>query len=445
MTKYDESARYLARAGIIPGRSLTHSKAPGRMFDVGTGPLYASYGDGCRLTDVDGNEFVDMVCALGAISLGYGAAADAAQDEVSDGWVYSLPSFREVVAAETFLEHVAPWASSVRFVKTGSEALQAAVRFARAATSRSIILIADNAYHGWHDWVQASHGTRRTSGGGYEPARVDARIFSSVSLVHPPMHWCLDDTWPNGVPIGYTSGIGVYRYGDMGSLAAAASAAGSSSSASGRTQQCVGAVIVEPARWEDPNPDGFLQRVRNWCDANGALMIVDEMIYGGRWALGGATQHFGVTPDLACFGKAIGNGAPIACVAGNEALAFLGETVSGTYSGDAAALAAMQATLLTYASSPVVETLWANGRLLQAGLREIAASAPSPCVAEGQAVHQRLRFTERPDLGRVFAGEMASRGVLWHPDVVNVMAAHAPTDINLALDAARASMAAVRA
>ena len=145
---YDESHRRLGiAASRIAGASLTRSKAPGKLFDIGTGPLYASCGRGAILTDVDGNDFIDMICALGAISLGYG---EVARPTLSG--VYSLPHWAEGSAANDVVDYVAPWASSVRFVKTGSEATHAAYRIAKAATGRRTVLIGDWSYHGWHEW-----------------------------------------------------------------------------------------------------------------------------------------------------------------------------------------------------------------------------------------------------------------------------------------------------
>jgi glutamate-1-semialdehyde aminotransferase len=398
--RYVESARLFERAAVIPGRSLTRSKAPGQLFDVGAGPLYANVGDGAILTDVDGNRYIDMVCALGAISLGYGASRSLISDPtaaavraVTGGWIYSLPHINEVRAAEAVLRNVAPWASHVRFVKTGSEATHAAYRIVCRATGRPIVLVASNAYHGWHEWCWFDD---------------DARVSASHAAVRYPYgcDWELDLF--ECLPLGYT-------------------------------REHVAAIFVEPARWQDPNPNGWLQQTRELCDHIGALLVFDEMIYGGRWALGGATEYFGVMPDLACFGKAIGNGAPIACVVGREALADYGELVSGTYSGDAAALAACIEVIRTYAREPVIDTLWTRGRQLTRGLREAIAISKYQVALEGELVHQRLRF-ENPMRGRQFAAAMAKRGVLWHPDVVNICYAHTEAHIERVVEAALASM-----
>lgn len=378
--KYVQSHAYYDRAGSIPGRSLTRSKAPGRLFAIDAGPLYASSGDGAILHDADGNSFIDMICALGAISLGYGAV---------DRWlgpVYSLPHAVEVDATEAVLKTVAPWATSCRFVKTGSEAMTAAVMIARKATGRRRVLVADPSYHGWHPWT-SQRGEANTDG-----------------------------EWTS-----------TYRYGDA------------PSNEFGE----VAAVIIEPARWQ-VTPQNYFTELQQYAHNKGALFIVDEMIWGARVALGGACERFGITPDLAAFGKAIGNGSPIACVVGGAALAEHGEMISGTYSGDTGALAAVCHVLDVYRDEPVIETLWVRGAQLRRGLRQVLTESPfvDTAFVEGEAVHQRLRFSDAT-LGKRFAAEMAARGVLWHPDVVNICHAHTVAQIDQVIAAAAESLKAL--
>lgn len=400
--EYDESLSCYDRARVIPGRSLTRSKAPGRYYPVGCGPLYAERGEGAILQTVDGMRMVDMVCALGAISLGYGAFDLTVQRAVSNGWVYSLPHRYEAEAAELLLNVCAPWSTRCRFVKTGSEALQAAVMVARAWTKRDVVLVADNAYHGWHNWIAATFdGTDR----------MDAvRLADLYRDAENDLAELDRGVLPNGVPTAYSSAIGVYKYGDIADLLRVAKSVGFDR---------IAAVVVEPARWVETDPR-WLEDVNVWCGTNGSLVIYDEMIYGCRWRCGGAAEYFRVQPDLACFGKAIGNGAPIAAVVGGEPLEAHGEAVSGTYSGDAAALAAVISTLTAYRDRPVIEMLWERGEQLARGLDEaIAAADTDRVVREGKAVHQRLVFTDRWR-GKAFSEEMAANNVLWHPEVVNV-------------------------
>lgn len=383
--RYARSLAIYAAATAIGGRSLTRSKAPGKLFDVGAGPMYMAGGLGAVLEDVDGNQFIDMVCALGAISLGYGRATERACDALHGGWVGSLPSPLEHQAADAVLAQVAPWASTVRFVKTGSEATHAAYRVAKAATGRPYVLVGDWAYHGWHEWSQKTY---------------------SKTCFH----------YPHGVDFA-----AVVNPSD------------------------IAAVFVEPHRWE-PTPPGWLAGARAFCDRVGALLVFDDLIYGLRAAKAGSAEFFGVRPDLACFGKALGNGAPIACVVGNQALVAHGELVSGTYSGDTAALAAALDVLDVYRTAPVIQTLWDRGLQLHDGLDRALDDAGwrGEAFVEGTiAPHQRLRFAE-PANGRRFCAEMASLGVLCHPDLLNVCYAHTAEQIATVGAAARASLEALR-
>lgn len=384
---YECSKRMYERAAIIPGRSMTRSKAPGKFYDVGAGPLYASGGKGCMLKSIDGSEYIDMLCGLGAISLGYKFGYGHTPESV--GGVYSLPHLSEVHAAEYILEHVAPWATRVRFTKTGSEATQAAFQIARRATGRPRVLIGDWAYHGWHSWVD------------------DAIRF------------------PHGMSFDLDFYERITRTRDV-------------------HYEDVAAVFIEPHRWESVNVS-WLKHVRDWCTRRGALLIFDEMIYGARWGIGGATTYYNVEPrpDLACFGKAIGNGTPVACIVGCDVLAQHGELASGTYSGDAAGLSAVVDTLLTYTSEPVIDTLWKRGSQLARGLNEVVEHwskrwSPLSATREGAPVHQRIRFSgpDGPALGKAFSAAMVKRGVLWHPDCVNVCYSHTEALIERVIESA---------
>lgn len=382
--RFTQSQDAYEQAASIAGRSLTRSKAPGRLFDIGTGPLYAQGGSGAVLRDVDGNDFIDMVCALGAISLGY----ETPRSPLNDTWVYSLPSRYEGLAARSVLETMAPWASQVRFVKTGSEATHAAYRIAKAATRRPFVLVGDWAYHGWHEWSQQSE--------------------DGIKLSVPYQHGC-----------------------DISEMFRQRRFAPSE----------VAAWFVEPHRWQETSV-AWLDAVRAFCTKHGILLVFDDMIYGLRANLRGSFGYFGVQPDLACFGKAIGNGSPVACVVGNAALAQHGELVSGTYSGDERSLRAVCDTLDTYRAQPVIEHLWARGQQLRDRMRAVLQRTGWADRAWFEGVllpHQRLRFADAA-LGRAFAGHMARRGVLWHPDLCNVSYAHTREQVERVAEAAEASL-----
>jgi len=334
---------------------------------------WASYGAGATVTDADGREYIDMLCALGAVSLGYSQTR-----EFTDSWcagVYSLPHELEVEAAEAVLRHVAPWASWVRFVKTGSESTLAARMIAKATNGKSwtYVLKTEHGFHGWHECWQ-----------------------------HAP----------------------TFAHGTLPDL------------------EDVAAVFIEPHRWE-PVDVGWLRALRDSCDRAGALLVFDSMIYGGRWHLQGTSGYFGVQPDLECFGKAFGNGQAVAFVVGTERTYAHGEIPSGTYSGDTVGLSAVIDTLQEYTTQPVIDTMWARGRQLAAGLDALVSAYPSLLKSrDGAPVHQRLTF-QNPEHGGRFSAEMLSRGVIWHPGCTNVMAAHTPGQIDTVLIAARESLGAL--
>jgi glutamate-1-semialdehyde 2,1-aminomutase len=352
------TTNYHERAAIIPGRSLTRSKA---VFGE-----FAESGAGATVATIDGHVRLDCLCALGAVSLGN-----------SDG-VLSYPHRLEVEAAEIVLANVAPWASSIRFLTSGSESTHAALRIAKKVTGRPMALMGDWAYHGQQEWSSDVDYplTRRFAHG------ADLSAFSAG--------------WEDQIR----------------------------------------AVFIEPHRWE-PIDAEWLRSVRAFCDRVGALLVFDEIIWGGRWALGGASEYFGVVPDLACYSKALWNGQAGSCIVGNAALASHGECISGTFSGSPSSLVAVLRTVQTYRDEPVIETMWARGTQLRDGLDNILP--PHVGVREGAPVHQRIHFY-RPEAGTRFMRAMAERGVIWHPLVVNVMYAHTVQQIDTVIAAAAESL-----
>lgn len=402
MNDYD--SYYYDLAEIIPQRSLTCSKAPGRFMPVDQGPLFCRGGDGAIIYAADGKPYIDMLCALGAISLGYNRLkrelrlpstglrgriqaawqliASGRLEVVSDDphGVYSLPHISEGEVGRLVLNNVARWAASIKFVTSGSEATHAAYRVAKAQTGRSIFLRGDWSYHGWFDWCQ-------TNPENLFPHNSDLREF-----VPPPV------------------------------------------------RDKIAAVFIEPHRWERVD-DMWLRDVRDFCLEIGALFIFDSMIIGGRFSLHGSSERFGITPDLECFGKAYANGEKAAFVVGCEAMKNHGHIVSGTYSGCVTGLSAVRQTVQTYLDKPVLATMHARGERLWNGLKATAALRDDVHL-EGNPVHLRLRFNEKY-LGAMFSGEMAKRGVLWHPECANVSFSHTTRQIDQVIEAASESLKAI--
>jgi glutamate-1-semialdehyde 2,1-aminomutase/spore coat polysaccharide biosynthesis protein SpsF len=291
----------------------------------GLAPNYVARAEGVRVTDVDGNVFLDWPMGLGPVLLGHAhpAVNDAIVRQLADGITYTLPHVLELEVARR-IAAVVPNAERVRFGKTGSDVTSAAVRVARAVTGRDQDVAAG--YHGWHDWYVGS--TSRRLG---VPAAVQALVTSAPA-------------------------------GDLDALSAILE----------RHAGEVAAVILEPVE----HAPGYLAAVVALAREHGALAIFDEVITGFRLAPGGAQEHYGLTADLACFGKALGNGMPISALAGPGEYMDVLEDVffSGTHGGEALSLAAARATLDVLATEPVHEHLWRLGEVLQTGVRERIAA-----------------------------------------------------------------------
>ena len=257
-----QSQAWLERAKkVIPGCAQTFSKGY-TQYVQGVAPIFLERGKGCRVWDVDGNEYIDYVQGLLPNILGYAHvevnAAAAAQ--LAEGHSFSLPHPLEVQLAER-LTRLIPCAEMVRFGKNGSDATSGAVRAARAFTGRD--RIACCGYHGWQDWYIGS--TSRNAG---VPKAVR-------ELTHP------------------------FPYNDLASLEKLLE----------EHPDEFAAVIMEPVNFVEP-AHGFLEGVKHLALRHAALLIFDEICVGFHFGLGGAQKLFGVTPDLACFGKAMGNGFP---------------------------------------------------------------------------------------------------------------------------------------
>jgi glutamate-1-semialdehyde 2,1-aminomutase/spore coat polysaccharide biosynthesis protein SpsF len=312
---------------------------------------------------------------------------EAVARQLERGSIFSLPHPLEVEVAER-LTQISPCAEMARFVKTGSEADAAAVRVARAATGRDVIVYCG--YMGWHEWYAIT--TPRTK----------------------------------GIPKDFSRLVAPFEYNDLGSLDRALD------EHHGR----VAAVFMEPVLLDTPAP-GFLAGVKAAAHRHGALLIFDEIVSGFRWAVGGAQEHFGVVPDLATFGKGMANGLPLAVVVGRSELMreFDDVFVSSTFGGDTLALAACRATLEEYARSPVIEHLWRMGRRFQDGFSALAVRLGVPARAIGYPVHPKIVIDHRSHdtqrlLMSLFLQETGRRGVIFHFAGFNISFSHAPADVD---------------
>lgn len=308
----------------IPLGTQTLSKSP-NQFVGGIHPKYVVRGRGSHLWDLDGNEWVDEPMALGPVLLGYAEPAvdDAIRAQLDDGITFTLMHPLEVEVAERIVA-LCPGVEAVRFGKSGSDVVSAAVRAARAITGRDRVLAMG--YHGWHDWYIAT--TTR-----------DAGIPAAVA--------------------GCTTAV---PYADLDALGAELA------------RGDVAAVVLEPSGATVP-PAGYLQAVVDAARAAGAISVFDEVITGFRLAPGGARQRYGVEPDLSCYGKALGNGMPIGAVGGRWEVMHVFEEIffSGTHGGEALSLAAARAVLDAITDGTVLAGIEARGQRLLDGVGALLA------------------------------------------------------------------------
>jgi glutamate-1-semialdehyde 2,1-aminomutase len=380
---------------LIPGFTSTGSKRPDALFGAGAGPelrLRMARSSGCRVWDTDGREYLDLVMALGAVALGYGhpEVGRAAVQAVSDGVVGSLaPALEEVVAAE--LCRLMPAVESVRFLKTGAEAMAAAVRLARTVTGRERVL--GCGYHGWLDWSQV--GTA-------------------------------------GVPTATAALFAELPFNDVERTRRLIRNAGDG----------LAAVAIEPVVVVEPTRE-WLDAVREETERVGALLIVDEVKTVCRLAVGGGTERYGIRPDLVVMGKAIANGFPLAAVGGRaEAMRAAGRTwISSTLSTEFVSLAASRATLGVIERERVPLHLGRMGERLIAGFRALAERHDSSISGVGGVPEMCfLQFRTEAASAAVARG-CAERGLLFKRGAYNfVSLAHGEAEVDRALATVAAAL-----
>jgi glutamate-1-semialdehyde 2,1-aminomutase len=328
--------------------------SPVRAFGgVGGEPVVIDRGEGPRLFDVDGREYIDYVMSWGALALGHASppVLDAIAEAAARGTSFGAPTELEVLLAEQVRARM-PHVEMMRFVSSGTEATMSAVRLARAATQRDLILKFDGCYHGHAD----SFLVRAGSG------------VATLGLPNSP-----------GVPEAMASLTLSAAFNDVDALGEIAATHGNR----------LAAIIVEPVVGNGgfiaPDPD-FLRALRATCDATGALLLFDEVMTAFRIAPGGAAERFGIRPDLTTLGKVIGGGLPAAAYGGRpdlmERIAPTGPVYqAGTLSGNPLAMAAGLTTLRIL--TPMLhQKIEARVRRLVTEMRAIAARLDVPFTAD---------------------------------------------------------------
>jgi len=363
--EHDEADFRDRAVAVLPTGASTGSKRIAALYggDDAVGPSHYVRAVGCRVTDADGNEYLDCTMALGAVSLGYAEpnVTRAVVDAIAGGNVSALSSVNEVDVAER-LCGVIPCADKAQFLKTGAEAIAAAVRIARTYTAREVVV--GCGYFGWLDWsADETAGVTRGTRGDFRRVPFD----------------------------------------DVSALEAAVAAAGPQ----------LAAIVIEPVIERMPSPE-WINRARELATQTGAALIFDEIKTGFRLKTGGYQAFADVVPDLAAFGKAMANGFPLAAVVGHRDLmdAARKTWISSTLASESSALAAAGAVLSWHDSVDVCASLWSIGAdMKHAVSAAIEASGVQGITVDGPDPMWMLRF-DRPERERRFLELGAASGVL---------------------------------
>jgi len=411
--------------GVIPGGAHTYSRGSDQF--PSNAPAILARGQGAHIWDPEGNKFLDYGMSLRAVTLGYAnrRVNAAAIKQIEFGNNLTRASLIELEAAELLVDLI-PYADMVKFAKNGSNATTAAVKLARAFTGRDYVCVPrEQPFFSFDDWFIGATEIQR------------------------------------GIPELMLSHTLYFDYGDEQSLQALFA----------QYPGQIAGVLLEPATTLVPcetkcsrelsaesgcnsclhHSGNFLKLVQEICQHEGALFILDEMITGFRWHLQGAATYFGVTPDLATFGKGMANGFSVAAVCGRREVMDLGSItpaglertflLSSTHGGEMSSLGAFVETVAIYKEEDVIDHLWQYGKELRDGLVSVAASADASNIflVSGPPVGLSYAFTDSPlasslELRTLFAQEMVSRGILmpW----ISVSFSHNEDTLKKTLDAA---------
>jgi len=393
--------------GLIPGGVLGARKPTD--FIEGEYPIFLETGKGCRLTDVDGNEFIDFLCGYGPIILGYREAEvdDAVYRQINEkGFCFTLTQKYQNLLAKKLTE-IVPCSELSIFLKTGSDATTASIRIARAYTERLKVMRCG--YHGWHDWCVEMKG---------------------------------------GIPSKLYEDVFEFPYNDLDRLKELMATHG------GETAAIIMTPFGHPnhEKMQIPNP-GFLEGVREIADRYGAVLIYDEIRTCFRLAMGGAQQLYGVTPDLTVLGKAMANGYPISVVTGKKDVMMAAAHrlfISSTFFPNSDAFIAALKTIEILERDNVLENIWEKGERL---LKKIQAVIDKHDVgAELTGVAPMFNITFQKDETGAYKGkrrdfytQLIRRRFFFSPyHHAYISYRHTEEDLELTLNAIDESLAFVK-
>ena len=423
--KYTQSAALLERAKkVMAGgvssefRKYNHPHA-----------IFYTHGEGSRVYDVDGNAYLDFTLSQGPLILGHSHphVLKSVHEYSQQGQLFAGQHIKEIELAET-INRLVPSAELMRFCLDGSEAVQAALRVARAKTGRKKFLRFEGHYHGWLDNMCFGISAPSAVALG---SREEPEVFP----------------WTDGLPDRVKDEFIIAPWNDIELLKEIIA----------RHHQEIAAIITEPVMCNNGcimPVEGFLQGLREICDQHGMALIFDEVITGFRLGLGGAQQYFNISPDLSIFAKAIGSGYPISVVAGKKKWMHLIEEAkvihAGTMNSGNPTVAAALATIDVLEKENPYPRMFQYGKKLMEGLREAAARYGHNLVVQGPGTMFHIAFTNKAeikdyrdtlDLDRIklgkFVAGMHDRGIrvigrgLWY-----ISAAHTEEEIDHAVNTA---------
>ena len=336
-------------------------------------PIFYERGEGAQLWDVDGNELLDFSLSQGPLILGHSHphVLNKVTDYSAGGQLFAGQHIMELELAEK-LQSLIPCAERMRFCLSGSESDHAAFRLARAHTGKQKILRFEGHYHGWFDNVALGLGAK-------DVAELGSREKPNVPL------------WSEGLPERITEEIILLPWNDLELVKATLE----------KRHSEIAAIVTEPVMCNSgcipPNP-GFLEGLRALCDHYGIVLIFDEVITGFRLSMGGAQTHYGVTPDLGIFGKAMASGYPISALVGKASIMKLiseGRVIhAGTMNSNNPCIAAAMATIEVLEADNTHAKLHALGQRLMAGIREAAAATGQNLRVQGMGPMFHTGFSD---------------------------------------------------
>ncbi len=419
MSEYPSVTRSLEiykRAGeLIPGWTQLISRRASRFAD-GISPIYAKQAKGSRFIDVDGNEYIDWVNAVGAIILGHAddVVDQAVKEQIACGSIYTLNSPLEIELAEELIDTI-PSTEMVRYTKGGGEACAVAARIARGTTGRDKILFCG--YHGWHDWYQAANYLVDPETGEFPFAGIE----------------------PIGVPKVLAGTAIPFSYGDLAMLEHLLE----------EHRGEVASIMMEPARSELPEP-GYLEGVKELARAHDVILIFDEVSCGWRLSIGGVQAYVGVIPDMTVVAKAMSNGYAMGAVVGSRAVMEPAKRmfVSSSYWSDNIGLIAALTTIRELKRRDSEARFLEIGEKLRASINQAIADAGLSGACTG--FHTDLAITLdlpdkalHPKVSTLFIQEMAKRGVHLSMGFKPTLA-HTEEDIRLTAEAATEALTVIK-